>query len=220
MYGPSRGISLPASVSFVCEVGVQLLASCFCSGDSMSSQTRKSFINCAEWWNRWLIFTLFTDTRYFRGVVDTPLSLGDKISIPDEGKSWTTQEEVSKDQLCDHVSQTRVGHFLAARSSSLIPEASCKEWAGQAPVTGGTVVPWEGGETTLAEDILWARQQAFTCILQSSPHSQKQNLDWDHLGNNIPFCPDSWPNTEIKIPAMLTSKAVWKLQRKSCENIL
>lgn len=165
------------SVSFVCEGGVQLLSSRFCSGDSMSSQMRKSFINCAEWWNGWVIFTLFTDTRYFKGVVDTPLSLGAKISIPAEGQTWTTQEEVSKGQLCDHMNQTRVGHFLAARSLSPIPGASCEEWAGQAPGTGGTVVPWEGGEKTFAEDILWARHQASTCILQSSPHSPEAEFE-------------------------------------------
>lgn len=63
-------------------------------------------------------------------MMDTPLSLGAKIPIPAERQAWTTQmrlEEVSKGQLCDHVNQTRVGHFLAARSSSLIPKTSCEE---------------------------------------------------------------------------------------------
>ena len=46
-----------------------------------------------------LNFSLFTDTRYFKGMMDTPLSLDPKTSIPTHGQTWNTWtrlEEVSK----------------------------------------------------------------------------------------------------------------------------
>lgn len=46
-----------------------------------------------------LNFSLFTDTRYFKGVMDTPLSLEAKTSVPTEAQHWHTRmelEDVSK----------------------------------------------------------------------------------------------------------------------------
>lgn len=46
-----------------------------------------------------LNFSLFTDTRYFKGVMDTALSSDAKTSIPTEGQTWNMRmrpEEVSK----------------------------------------------------------------------------------------------------------------------------
>ena len=41
-------------------------------------------------------FSFFTDTRYFKGMMDTPLSLDSKTSLPTDRLTWMKLEEVSK----------------------------------------------------------------------------------------------------------------------------
>ena len=58
-------------------------------------------------------FSFFTDTRYFTGMMDTPLSLDSKTSLPTERQTWMKLEEVSKSLTAR---TKHGGHCLATKS--------------------------------------------------------------------------------------------------------
>ncbi|XP_036184861.1 cytokine-dependent hematopoietic cell linker [Myotis myotis] len=66
----------------------------------------------------------YADTRYFKGMMDTPLSLGAKIPIPAERQAWTTQmrlEEVDKPTAKDIRSQHAKGDKPSTRNKTPLP---------------------------------------------------------------------------------------------------